>query len=420
MKIQIPYGDRTLKIDLPESRIAGILKNRRFSGKNVKALVTKSLEGAKLKDLIAGKKKILIVVPDATRSAHLKEILAVLLNRIAAKSRKIDIIIATGLHKTHTIGELASLLGKSILKRCAVLQHDPSEESVIHLGMTEYAVPITLDKNLFNYDFLISVGVIEPHLYAGYSGGAKTIAIGLAGEETINATHGIRFLDDPAVNIGSLKDNPFQETLKEISERIPPVFSINTVNDPDGKAVKIFSGAVKDVFRAGAEFAQKVFEVRAKKRADIAICGIGYPKDINLYQASRAINYILNVDKPVIRKGGVVIIAAELRDGVGNSPAERRFYNELGNIYSPRDFINRVKRNGCVAGEHRAYMVAKALADYNVIFVTEGSDKDYMSGLPFKHYNDISEALNYSDSITGENSRVYVIPRALATIAKLS
>ena len=416
MMINIPYGNSFLQLSLPEGRLLGILQNKTEASKSISKLVLKALRE---KDIPFGKKKVLVVVPDATRSGHLKQILPVLLEKISAPTRKIDIIIATGMHKKHTPIQLQKLLGFPILKHYKVMQHDAYSKSCLDFGETKYGVPAVLDKVVHDYDFIISIGVIEPHLYAGYSGGAKTIAIGLAGEATINATHSIKFLDNPSTNIGLLEGNRFQETLWHLIKDISNVFSINIVNDVDGKALKVFAGPIKDVFKRGSLFARSIFEVTAKSECDIAICGIGHPKDVNLYQASRAINYVLSVDKPVVRKGGVVIVAAELKDGIGESFAEKRFYEELKNMRSAEDFVNRVKIEGCVAGEHRAYMVAKALLDYKVIFVTK-DNRNFMEGLPVKYCKDLSDALRCAEDIVGKNSKIYVIPRALATIARIN
>ena len=416
MNIDLPYGAKSIRFSVSEDRVIGVLQNIYPGRKSVKKLIIKSL---RQKNIHFRKKKVLIVVPDSTRSAHLKDILPVLIQSIKTPSHTIDIIIATGIHKKHTPEQVAKLLGPSVSRRYKILHHDPSGAGITSFGNTKYGVPATLDKAVLKYDFIISVGVVEPHLYAGYSGGAKTVAIGLAGEETINATHIIKFLDDPGTNIGSVTGNKFQETLWHIIGNIPPVFSVNTVNDQDGKALKVFCGDVKDVFEKSVDFARKVFGVDVKQQCDIAICGIGYPKDINLYQASRAMNYVLNVDRPVLRKGGVLIIAAELKDGLGDSAAERRFYDELKKMKSAQDFISRIRNEGCIAGEHRAYMVAKALAEYNVIFVTIVK-KSFMDGLPFKFYTNIEAALAEAEGIVGKNSKIYVIPRSLATIPRQS
>ncbi|MDP3790993.1 MAG: nickel-dependent lactate racemase [Candidatus Omnitrophota bacterium] len=414
MKINLPYGNSSIGLILPDDRVLGVLQNDEFERKNIRKLLIRSLRRS---DLPFRKKRVLVVVPDATRSAHLKEMLPILMEKLSTPGRSIDIMIATGLHKRHTPEQLQRLLGAPIVKHHKILHHDPSENSVMDLGRNKYDVPITLDKAILNYDFIISIGVIEPHLYAGYSGGAKTIAIGLAGEATINATHSIKFLDDPATNIGSVKENKFQETLWDALKNIPPIFSINTVNNQDGKALKVFCGPVKDVFEKSIDFARRVFEVSVTKTCDIAICGVGYPKDINLYQASRALNYVLSVDSPVVRKGGVVIVAAQLRDGIGQSPSEKRFYDELKKITSPESFISHIRTEGCIAGEHRAYMVAKAMMNHKVMFVTT-LGKDFMEGLPFKFYRSIEQAVKAAEDIIGKNSKIYVIPHALATIAR--
>jgi nickel-dependent lactate racemase len=371
-----------------------------------------------LKGVLRHRKRALVVVTDDTRNAHLKTILPELLRRMDDGRREIKIIVATGLHKTHTEAQSAAMLGDRIMKKYRVLSHRIDKDHIVDAGRTRRGVPITLDANIFEADAVLSVGTIEPHLYAGYSGGAKTIGVGLAGEATVNDTHGVRFLDDPGVAIGSVDRNPFQETLWEAADRAGLAFSVNVVNGQDGGPAAVFCGPPREVFKKGVAFARRVYEVTAKEPADIAICGIGYPKDVNLYQASRAINYVANVDRPVLKKGGVLIVAAEMRDGPGKSSAELKFYETLRAIRDPRSFIDKVKRRGCGAGEHRAYMVAGPLADYRIVFVT-GARQRFMDGLPFKRFTAIHAALEYARTLTGPHPKTCVIPHSLATIARI-
>ena len=422
VNLKIPYGKRYLKFSVPKKRLIGVLGKGKIRVGDMRRLLSESLYNAssknRLEELISGKKNVLVVVPDATRSAHLKELLPYLLAKIRKKARSIDIIVATGLHKKHDNAQLKRLLGNSVIKKYRVLSHEQKEGALINLGRTREGIPITLNKNLTQYDFIMSVGVIEPHLYAGYSGGAKTIAIGLAGEETINATHSIRFLDDPLTGLGSIADNPFQRTLWEILSKISVDFAVNIVNDGNGRAVKIFAGEIESVFKEGINFSKKMFDINVRRAADVVICGVGYPKDINLYQASRAINYVVNPDRPVLRKGGVLIVAAELAEGAGTSAAEFRFHEKLKDMGSPKGFVANIRKNGCVVGEHRAYMVAKALLDYKIIFVNT-DPKEFMEGLPFPCFSDIESALLDADSILGKESKIYVIPRALSAIVRV-
>lgn len=408
--LEIPYGKSSLAFSLPAKRLIGVLEPDAPAEKDIKGLLADSLDRepntSRLKGILSGKKSILIVVTDATRNAHLKKIVPEVLKRIDDGIVKIDIMIATGMHKKHTKDQLKELLGEGVLKRYNVLNHEQDKRFLTNLGSTRMGIPIVLDARLKDYGSVISIGVVEPHLYAGYSGGAKTVAIGLAGEETISATHSVRFLDDPGTTIGSVIGNPFQDTLWEIAERVRLAFSINIVNDLNGRAIAVFSGNTKKVFEEGVLFAKKIFEVQVKEAADIVICGIGYPKDINLYQASRAINYITSVDKPILKKGGVLMIAAELEGGVGGSAAEERFYARLKDMRSPEDFLKTVKKSGCLAGEHRAYMVAKGLLDYDIIFVTKDRG-GLMSGLPFESFRNIDDALQRADNLTGKECGIY-------------
>lgn len=421
MITNIPYGDGVIKFEIPRARLAGILKGEKSRPRKIGPMISRALDNPlnkkRLEGLASGKRKILIVVPDATRKAHLKEILPLLLKRIARGERSIAIIVATGLHKRHNRGQLKDLLGEAVIKSYKVINHEPGKRFLAYLGRTKNGIPIVLNKILKAQDLVISIGTIEPHLYAGYSGGVKTVAIGLAGADTINATHGTKFLDDPRTKIGSIADNPFQDTLREIAKKVRIGFSLNIVNDPDGRPVKIFAGDTKFVFKKGVEFAKSIFEVRAKGFSDIVVCGVGYPKDVNLYQASRAINYVLNVDRPVLKKGGVLIVAAALRDGIGQSPTEKIFYREMAAMDSPERFIARIRRSGCIAGVHRAYMVARAMVDYRIVFVSKVHG-NLMKALPFPYFADMREALRYAGQISGENPKIYVVPRALSTIPR--
>ena len=420
----VSCGRGTVSFSLPAHRLLGVLERRFAPGTDIKRMLKRSLDTAsnsrRLVRLILGNKKVLIVVTDITRKAHLHKILPVLIARLRKIEKRcaVDVIVASGMHKSLDRRRLKELLGKRTVMSCRILQHSQKAGALVAKGTTRNGVPIVLNRCLDRYDAVLSVGVIEPHLYAGYSGGAKTVAIGLAGEATIRATHNIRFMDDAGVKIGSVRGNPFQNTLWDIAKAARLDFSVNIVNDPSGAALRVFSGNTVKVFAEGVKFAGKVFEVNVKRSSDVAVCGIGYPKDINLYQASRAINYIANTDRPVVRKGGTIVIAAELKEGAGFSDAERRFFKTLKEMRSASDLINKMRRKRCAVGEHRAYMVAKAMLDYNVIFVTE-TRADIMSGLPFPVFKNMESALKLADRMTGYSSKIYVIPRALSTIPKL-
>jgi len=424
VRVKIPFGNGAICAELPGDRVFGILQKRHGRRKAIGGMLERSLStpAAKsaLKDALGrGGRKVLIVVPDSTRSAHLKDILPVLLKRIEGRALSVEIIVATGLHKKHDSAEIENLVGKKVAGRVKVSSHSQDPSCLERRGMTSLGIPVVLNKKLKSHDSIMTVGVIEPHLYAGYSGGAKTIAIGLAGEETINATHSIRFLDHPGTAIDSVESNPFQKTLWEILGNIRVPLAVNCVNDSEGRAIAVFSGPIKDVCAIGVKSAKGAFGVSVNNPSDIVVAGVGYPKDVNLYQASRAINYILDVERPVLKEGGVLIVAAELRDGIGDGVTEKRFYDALTGMTSPQDFVEKTKHGGCIAGEHRAYMVARPMRHYNIILVTK-SRKPLWRKLPFPCFENIQKALALAETIVGKKASIYVIPRALSTIACLN
>ena len=421
MKVAIPYGKKRLTFTLPRGRMLGVLQNRAAgqvaAGRLVAGALKRPLGRRSLTPAALAGKRVCLVVPDATRGAHLKEVLPVILKWIGPRAGTIDILVATGLHTPHTKRELRELLGAAVMKRCRVMSHAQGRGSLERFGATRRGVPVTLNKRLACYDRIISVGLVEPHLYAGYSGGVKTVAIGLAGKTTIDATHSVRFLDHAGTCIGSVAGNPFQETLWEIAAARPVDLCGNIVNDAAGRPVKAFAGPARDVFKAAVAFAKKIYEVTAPEKADTVICGVGHPKDVNFYQASRAVNYILSVDRPVLKKGGVLIVAAEMKDGIGTSATEKLFYDCMKHMRSPGAFMTAVRKHGCVAGEHRAYMVAKPLLDYTILFVS-GRPAVWMKGLPIPFFRSVEDALAHADRITGKAGRAWVVPKALSTIAK--
>ncbi|MBI4336143.1 MAG: DUF2088 domain-containing protein [Candidatus Omnitrophica bacterium] len=367
--------------------------------------------------------KILIVAPDSTRKTHLRVVLPKLIGELKEKERgEIKIIIATGLHKPHTRSELKKLVGKNIFSRYAVISHTQRKGDLSRRGRTMGGIPVVLNKNLFKADAIATIGLIEPHLYAGYSGGAKTIAIGLAGEKTINATHHPGFLDKRGAALGSVENNPFQDCLWEIVEGLPVTWSAGVVNGRKGDLRKVFikrlnHGAAdfKTEFYKRVKFAKKIFEKKLDKNYDAVICAVSAPKDINMYQASRAFNYILSQGRPIVKKGGIVLVRASLKDGFGKGIGEKRFGRLLEKIKSPEDFIKEIKRGGCLAGEHRAYMVAKAMTKAELGFIGPRAAA-YTKGTGLLSFATTRSAVEYIKHVRGRDADIYFVNNALSAV----
>jgi len=364
----------------------------------------------------------LIVVPDATRKAHLKKIVPMALERVRRegfKDSEITVIVATGLHKPHAAAELKTLVGEKIFSRYRVISHAQGARTVVMRGRTKSGVPIVLNRELFRARYIVTIGLVEPHLYAGYSGGAKTIAIGLAGEATINATHHPNFLDRSGTALCSVRGNPFQDCLWEIIKGLPVRYTFAVVNDARGRLRRIFEGGdLRRSFDDGVACARGLSEKKADRQFDAVLCRVPPPKDATLYQASRAFNYVLNTKRPIVKKGGIVLVSASLRQGYGKGIGEKRFAAALRQMRSADSLVRRVKKEGCRAGEHRAYMVAKALTKAALGFIGPRA-RSCSRGLPLYAFRTEREARAFIRTAYGSRAGICTIANALATVVSV-
>jgi len=359
--------------------------------------------------------KVIIAVPDFTRKAHLKKVLPPILNKLNRKGisdKDIEILIGTGLHRKPTSRELKNNIG-DIALRVKVSSHDYKD--VFYFGRHKSGIPIYLNKKLKTTDCIITIGVVEPHLYAGYSGGVKVVSIGLAGEKTINSTHHPRFLDHPGTRICSLKDNPFQNYIQEASARLPIKYSINIVNNKNGDILRIFDGSPQASFRKAVIYSKKIFEKNIGRPIDVVICGIPPEKGANIYQASRIFNYIADAKNPAIKKGSLILVKANFEEGFGKGIGERRFMKKMLEMKGPEKMISKIKRSGCLAGEHRAYMVAKVLTKARLGFISKKAHLYKNKGFPFLFFKGLGDAKKYVKE-NFKNPKIYYLKNAFTTI----
>lgn len=424
MKIRIPYGKANVEISIADKNLLGVLHPKRSrirmpESRIIKNSILNPMGCCRLKDLVSPNETIGIVVPDLTRKCPRELILPILLDELkegGIKDKDITIFMAIGMHRPLTKREIESAFGKEIVKRIKIKNHNPVDKSnLTHLGYVAGGVPAVVNKELLYNDNVIAIGVIEPHLYAGFSGGPKTLSIGMAGEETISYTHSPKFLDKPGVKLGAIKDNPFHRVIIEVACIAKLKFIINVINDDLGKTIFSTSGEPQLAFYKGIEIATNHYRVKVDEPADVIICGVGWPKDANLYQASRALTYITNTQKPIVKKGGLVIISAQCEDGVGKGLGEKRFYEAMVSEDSSAAIVKKMKGKSCLAGEQRGYMVAKSLLYVDCAMagtiIPDIAEKMHM--LSFKNLN---EAVDYAFKSRGRDAKIYVVPHAMVTL----
>ncbi|HZY41452.1 MAG TPA: hypothetical protein VFF59_05565, partial [Anaerolineae bacterium] len=251
--------------------------------------------------------------------------------------------------------------------------------------------------------------------YAGYSGGGKTVVIGCGGESTIKYTHGPQFLDHPAVRLGRIDGNPFQQFVRQAAEAIGLKFVVNVVLNGDGQAIAVRAGHPIAVHDALIKIARSGHEVPVSQLYDLIITKVDAPKDVNLYQASRAATYIGLSAAPPLREGGVMIIEARCPEGAGQGVGERRFFEALAHATDLQRLLDDCRRNGCRAGEQRAFMLAQVLLKYHVVIV--GSEcPEVVTACKMIAVNSIDEGLDRAREIIGATASVLYLPHPLQTV----
>ncbi len=288
----------------------------------------------------------------------------------------------------------------------------------VPLGEVAGRGPIVIEEAVAGADLVVAVGIVEPHLYAGFSGGVKAVAVGCAGRETIAWTHHPVFLDRPEVRLCRLDGNPFQEALREIAAATALRFALNVVVDGGGGVAGVAAGDPAAAQRRLVADHGDTWVRRHDAPFDLVVAGVPEPKDRSLYQASRAATYVGLSARPVLVPGGLIAFCAELPLGVGDGPGEVNFGALLAETRRPMDLVAR----GCVEplgpGGQRAYMVAKLMTTYRV-GVVGARDPDLVEGCGLLAFESIDEAVAAARRVRGPGARVLAVADGIDTVVEL-
>jgi nickel-dependent lactate racemase len=248
--------------------------------------------------------------------------------------------------------------------------------------------------------------MVEPHQYAGFSGGAKTVVIGAGGEPLIRHTHGPEVLSQPGVRLGRVEGNPFRDLLDRAGDRAGLDFCLNVTKGPAG-VLGASAGRPREVVRDLAGVAREALSVPVADDHDVVVAGVGAPKDANLYQASRAATYVVLGDRNPLRTGGRVVVPARLQEGTGEGTGERRFAERLSTAESAAALYEEM-RSGYEAGAQRAFVLARVLRDHEV-WVTDSEHPEVVENCLCRAAPSVADAVP-------PGSRVLVVRDALNTL----
>lgn len=421
---QVPFGKGSLQFFLPPGMKATLAISKTAPTiENQAAAVSEALAHpvgiSPLHEIAGAGSRVCIVYTDSTRSCPDRLLVSPILAQLKAggvRNEDITLLCGVGMHRPSTHEEKVAKLGADIVSGYRVIDNEPQNAAaLVDLGMTEGGVPVSVHRAVVNADLVIATGIVEPHQYAGYSGGCKTLAVGAAGENLIAHTHGPAFVDHPGTRLGRIEGNPFHDAVTEAAHRAGLRFIINVVLDDDKRLLRVTAGDPDEAFRALVAFARSVYEVPVPQQYDIAIGGVGFPKDNNLYQASRAPSYLFFASTCIVRPGGYFIIPAPCEEGVGSGVGEQRFFSAMRDAPDVASILADGRKNGYPAGQQRAFVMAKVLEKAHVIIV--GSKcADAVSACKMIPAATMEEALQIAGNAVGFSSNVLIVPHALLTL----
>ena len=407
--MKLKYGKEEVQLPIQDKNIIKILNLEKqevlLNPENkLRELLKNPIGCPSLRELIFQKKasKILIIVNDITRPIPYEIILPPLLNelhQIGIKKENIIFMVATGIHRSNSQEEIKEIFGKNIFSAYKFINHDCDNPRHKDLGKLKSGNKLWVDPIVSDIDFIITTGVVVPHYFAGFSGGRKSILPGICGRKTIEANHAQMVHADSRA--GNLKGNPVHQEMQEAAEKVGVDFNINVVTDENHQIVEIVAGKLLTSWRQGVEVCKKIYLCPIEKKAEVVIASAGgYPKDINVYQAQKALENACHA----VKSGGTIILLAECSEGYG----EATFEKWIEEANTPDDIIKRLK-NKFVLGGHKAYAIARAVKEVEVILISS-LPQDKVRKLFFIPMKNISQALNYVKDKYGEDFQAYILP----------
>ena len=421
---KVPYGKGSMQFSLPPGmKVTQAVSKPVSPLRNAKEAVEESLShpiGTQpLRKMARPGNRVCIVFTDITRSCPDDLLVPPMLAELKAagvRDEDITLLCGVGMHRPSTLAEKVAKLGAGLVRRLRVIDNEPQNPAaLVDLGSTAGGVPVSVHRAVVESDLVVATGVVEPHQYGGYSGGRKTLAIGAAGEPLIAHTHGPAFVDHAGTRLGRIEGNPFHDAVTEAALRAGLRFVLNVVLDDDRRLLRVTAGDPDRAFRDLVAFARTVYEVPIPRRYDIAIGGVGFPKDSNLYQASRAPSYLFFAPTCVVRPGGCFIIPARCEEGAGSGVGERRFLAAMRDAPDIPSLLADARRNGYPPGEQRAFVMAKVLEQTRVIIV--GSEcPDLVAACKMLPAATMEDAVEIAARDLGRSCDVLIVPHALLTL----
>ena len=423
-QIKFPFGRKELELEVEAERLNGVLLSRahhfkaeKSESEIVKEAMANPIGSQHLSELARGKKNIVIISSDHTRPVPSHITMPILLDELkkTAAEAEITILVATGFHRASTEAELRDKYGDEIFESVNIEMHDSRDQSqMVNIGKLPSGGEMILNKTAVEADLLVAEGFIEPHFFAGFSGGRKSVLPGVASKTTVLANHCSEFIDSPNARTGNLEGNTMHQDMLYAAEAAGLAFILNVVIDAEKKVINAFAGHREKAHLEGTDFVDSLAGVDAQP-ADIAVTSNGgYPLDQNIYQAVKG----MTAAEATCKKDGVIIIAAECSDGHGGE----EFYQTFRDADSAQQIMDNILARGrreTVPDQWETQILARIMIKFKVIMITSPEQRKIVEAMGMSWASDFSEAVKKAENMLAEkNPTITAIPDGVSVIVR--
>jgi nickel-dependent lactate racemase len=421
VRIRLDYGSDGLDVDLPDERVTVIEPVARPAVPDPRATLLKAIrspyERAPLREIVRAGQKVAISVCDITRAQpRIEQLQAIFEELPQVKPEDVTILIATGTHRGNTDQEIERMVGREILGRYRVINHDSRDVSTLErVGTTSTGVQVFLNREFFQADVRITTGFVEPHFFAGFSGGPKMVAPGLAGLETVMTLHDAKHIGHPKATWGITEGNPIHDDVREIARMVGVHFAIDVTLNRDQKITAAFAGDIFAEHRAACVHAKDTAMQKVASPFDVVVTtNSGYPLDQNLYQAVKG----MSAAAKIVKRGGTIVAAAECRDGLPNHGS---YGAVLASAPSPAALLEMICSPGYAEPDQwQVQIQAQIQTKATVMIKTAGLGPSEIRAAHFTPIDDVSRAVRDALGKAGTAATLCVLPQGPQTIPYLA
>lgn len=421
--LKLPYGRGYMDVEIPDNRLVGVLESHAHHytpENNQEAIVRKALDNPvdtlKLEELAKGKKNVVVITSDHTRPVPSRVTMPILLEKLRKGNPEIDvtILLATAFHRPTTREEMIFKFGEKIVEEEKIINHDcRDKDNLTFLGILPSGAELWLNHLALEADLLIAEGFIEPHFFAGYSGGRKSILPGIAGEKTVLTNHCSKFIDSEKCRTGILKDNPMHQDMLVATVKSGLKFILNVVINAEKKVINAFAGDPFKAHENGCSFVESLAQVKAAPADIVVTTNGGYPLDQNIYQSVKG----MTAAEAAAKEDAVIIIVSACNDGHGGESFYQTFL-EAKDARTVMDNILATPMENTIPDQWESQILARILIKHQVIIVTDQCDPALITNMKMIHAATFAEALEMADRIKGKDSTITVIPDGVSVIVK--